>query len=111
VSIVWVGIEGDEIVSAHLGTHQKVKNVRREERVALSIATDRRNSSGMTEYPVVYGCARITAGGARDAPTAGREVHRSGCEIPADGQSAGRFHHPHHARLFRRGRPLDITLS
>jgi PPOX class probable F420-dependent enzyme len=64
VSIVWVGIDDDEIVSAHLGSHQKVKNVRRDERVVLSIATDHQNSGGMTEYLVVYGHARITEGGA-----------------------------------------------
>ena len=64
-TIVWVGLDGDEIVSAHLSMHQKVKNVRRDSRVALSIATDKVNASGLTEYLVVYGNARVTEG---DAP-------------------------------------------
>jgi hypothetical protein len=51
-------------VSGHLGMHQKVQNVRRDARVALSIATDKANDIGMTEYLVVYGHARITEGGA-----------------------------------------------
>jgi PPOX class probable F420-dependent enzyme len=64
VSVVWVGLDGDEIVSGHLAMHQKVKNVRRDERVSLSITTDGANSVGMTEYLVVYGHARVTEGGA-----------------------------------------------
>ena len=32
VSIVWVGLDGDEIVSAHLAEDQKVRNVRRDAR-------------------------------------------------------------------------------
>lgn len=64
VTLVWVGLEGDEIVSGHLGMHQKVQNVRRDARVALSIATDHVGESGLTEYLVVYGTARVTAGGA-----------------------------------------------
>jgi PPOX class probable F420-dependent enzyme len=64
VTCVWVGLDGDEIVSAHLGAHQKVKNVRRDPRVALSIATDQVNDLGLTEYLVVYGRARVTEGGA-----------------------------------------------
>ena len=30
VSIVWVGLDGDEIVFAHLGAGQKIKNLRRD---------------------------------------------------------------------------------
>src|SRR5262245_11512146 len=34
VSVVWVGIEGDEFVSGHMGVWQKVESVRRNPRVA-----------------------------------------------------------------------------
>jgi PPOX class probable F420-dependent enzyme len=64
ISIVWVGIEGDEIVSAHLPLSQKVKNVRRDPRVSLSIVTGGRNPIGLDEYVVIHGAARITEGGA-----------------------------------------------
>src|SRR5262249_18599811 len=37
VSVVWVGLDGDEFVSGHMGAWQKVKNVRRDSRVALSL--------------------------------------------------------------------------
>ena len=64
VTLVWVGLEDDEIVSAHLGEHQKVRNIRRDPRVALSIEGSGRNAIGLDEYLVVYGTARITEGGA-----------------------------------------------
>ena len=37
VTCIWVGLDGDEIVSAHLGDQQKLRNVARDPRVALSI--------------------------------------------------------------------------
>ena len=64
VSIVWVGLEGDEIVSGHLGARQKLSNVRRDARVALSLETGARNAMGLDEYLVIHAEARITEGGA-----------------------------------------------
>src|SRR5260370_7923846 len=64
VTVVWVGIEGEEFVMAHLAMHQKVKNVRRDPRVAMSLLDDKTNSLGMRQYVVAYGNARITEGGA-----------------------------------------------
>ena len=64
VTVVWVGIEGEEFVMGHLALHQKVKNIRRDPRVALSLLGDKTNAQGMREYVVVYGNARVTEGGA-----------------------------------------------
>jgi PPOX class probable F420-dependent enzyme len=64
VSIVWVGLDGDEIVAAHLPEHRKVRNIRNDSRVALSVETNARNAMGLNEYLVIYGTARITEGGA-----------------------------------------------
>jgi PPOX class probable F420-dependent enzyme len=64
VSIVWVGLDGDEIVAGHLPEHRKVRNIRNDSRVALSIETGQRNAIGLNEYLVIYGTARITEGGA-----------------------------------------------
>jgi PPOX class probable F420-dependent enzyme len=66
VTIVWAGLDGDEIVAAHLAEHRKVRNVRNDPRVALSIETGKRNAMGLNEYLVIYGTARITEGGAAD---------------------------------------------
>ena len=39
VSIVWVGLDGDEIVSGHLGARQKLRNVERDPRCSMIRAT------------------------------------------------------------------------
>src|SRR5712675_1429961 len=68
VTVVWVGIENEEFVIGHLHlpTYQKVKNIRRDPRVALSLLSDTTNAQGLREYLVVYGNARVTEGGAFD---------------------------------------------
>jgi PPOX class probable F420-dependent enzyme len=64
VSIVWVGLEDDELVIGHLGSGRKIANLRRDPRAVVSIETDRTNPMGLQEYLVVTGVARITPGGA-----------------------------------------------
>jgi len=65
VSCVWVGLDGGEIVSAHLsGAQQKLRNVRRDPRVSLSIEGTEIQPPGLLQYLVVHGRARVTEGGA-----------------------------------------------
>jgi len=64
VTIVWIGLEGDEIVAGHLPKNRKVKNIQRDPRVAISLETDTKSSMGLTEYAVLYGEAHIQEGGA-----------------------------------------------
>ena len=64
VSVVWVGLEGDDIVSAHLREQQKLRNIRRDPRVTLSVETAETNPFGLRAYVVVHGRAPIEAGGA-----------------------------------------------
>jgi PPOX class probable F420-dependent enzyme len=64
VSCVWVGLEGDELVSGHLGRHQKIRNVERDPRVVLSIEGTVLNEVGLREYLTIRGRARVTEGGA-----------------------------------------------
>ncbi len=52
VTVVWVGLDGDEIVAAHLAEHRKIRNIRDDSRVALSVETGNRNAMGLTEYLV-----------------------------------------------------------
>ena len=66
VSIVWIGLDGDELVAAHLPEHRKVRNIRRDPRVAVSLEAGTRNEIGLDEYIVIHGRARITEGGAAD---------------------------------------------
>jgi PPOX class probable F420-dependent enzyme len=65
VTVVWVGLDGDELVSAHLaGRLKKLANMRRDPRVVLSFEAEGSNAIGMGNYLVVHGRARITEGGA-----------------------------------------------
>ncbi len=64
VTAAWVGLENDEIVIATLPDQRKLQNLRRDPRVALSVASTTRNDWGLLEYLVVYGTARVTEGGA-----------------------------------------------
>ena len=73
VSVVWVGLDGDEIVSGHLDDRLKLRNARRDPRVVLSLETGVVNEFGLGEYLVVRGSARVTEGGA--APLLQRLAH------------------------------------
>lgn len=64
VSVVWVGLDGDDVVSGHLREQQKLRNVRRDPRVALTLETQVTNSLGLREYLVVHGRGSIEEGGA-----------------------------------------------
>ncbi|MGO9560850.1 MAG: TIGR03618 family F420-dependent PPOX class oxidoreductase [Acidimicrobiales bacterium] len=64
VTIVWVGVDGDELVTAHLGAWQKVRNVTRDPRIVVSLETGTTDERGLAEYAVIHGTARVTEGGA-----------------------------------------------
>lgn len=64
VSAVWVGLDGDEIVAAHMMGGRKIANIARDARVALSVEAAGTNSIGMANTLIVYGRAYLTEGGA-----------------------------------------------
>ena len=65
VACVWVGVEGDDLLSAHLSTEQqKLANVRRDPRVAVSFEGTTIHPPGLKESLVVRGRAAIEEGGA-----------------------------------------------
>ena len=64
LSAAWVGVEDGEIVFGTLDDQRKLRNLRRDPRVALTVHSDRINAWGLREYLVVDGIARITEGGA-----------------------------------------------
>src|ERR1700749_2962128 len=72
VSMVWVALqstpEGDELVSAHLSEYQKTRNIRRDPRVALTIAAPTQPGQ-QTPYLAIHGTARIVEGGAPELLT------------------------------------------
>lgn len=64
VSLVWVGLDGDDLVAAHLPENKKVKNIRRDGRVAVSFEDTGKSDFGLLQHLIVYGSARIEEGGA-----------------------------------------------
>jgi PPOX class probable F420-dependent enzyme len=65
VSCVWVAVEGNELLTAHLDPRQrKLENVRRDPRVAVSFEGTKVHPPGLREYIVVHGRATIEDGGA-----------------------------------------------
>jgi PPOX class probable F420-dependent enzyme len=63
VTLVWVDWKDGEIVIGKLAEDFKVRNMRRDPRVSLSIEADG-NQYGMQNYLVVEGTAVVTEGGA-----------------------------------------------
>lgn len=81
-TIVWVGVEDDEIVIGKLRPDQKVANISRDNRVSLSVEAEG-DQHGMQNYLVVEGTARVTEGGAPQLlhDLAQRYIH-PGAEFP-----------------------------
>jgi PPOX class probable F420-dependent enzyme len=65
VTCVWVGVDGDDLMTAHLNPRlRKLENVRRDPRVTLSFEGTEIQSPGLRQYVVVHGRAAIEEGGA-----------------------------------------------
>jgi PPOX class probable F420-dependent enzyme len=64
VSMAWVGIEDDEVVIGTLNDQAKLRNLRRDPRIALSFQAPGKNAYGLDHYLVLRGTARVTEGGA-----------------------------------------------
>jgi PPOX class probable F420-dependent enzyme len=63
VTCVYVDWDGDEIVAGHLADHLKLRNIRRDPRVTLSVESDV-PVEGFPPYVVIRGIARVEEGGA-----------------------------------------------
>ncbi|MDX1690999.1 MAG: TIGR03618 family F420-dependent PPOX class oxidoreductase [Acidimicrobiia bacterium] len=64
VTLAWAGIEDDRVVVGTLFDQRKLRNLRRDPRVVLSVEAGSRNAHGLDEYAVLYGTAEVTEGGA-----------------------------------------------
>jgi PPOX class probable F420-dependent enzyme len=65
VTCVWVGVDGEDLQTAHLKSDQrKVRNVRRDPHVVLSFEGSEIQPPGLKQYLVVHGRAAVEEGGA-----------------------------------------------
>lgn len=59
VTLIWIGLDGDEIVSGHRALRQKLKNIQRDPRVVLSFEGPRDHDAFLQEYAVVKATATV----------------------------------------------------
>ena len=64
LSVVWISVDGDDLVIASLGNNQKIRNLRRDPRISISFESSVKNEMGVNDYLVVHGTATIDEGGA-----------------------------------------------
>lgn len=68
-TVIWIDVDGDDIVSGHMSLYQKIRNIQREPRVVLSIAAPRVPGVLLAEHAILHATATVEEGGARDLLT------------------------------------------
>ena len=66
ISLAWIGLEDGELVFGTLPDQRKLRNLRRDPRIAITLQGERINQWGLREYLVIDGTARVTEGGAAE---------------------------------------------
>ena len=59
VTVIWIGLDGDALVSGHLHHHKKLKNIERDPRVVLSFTAPRDHAVVMNPYAVLRARATV----------------------------------------------------
>jgi PPOX class probable F420-dependent enzyme len=59
VSVIWAGLDGDDLVSGHMGRFKKLRNIERDPRVVLSFDTPREPGVFLNPYAVLRARAMI----------------------------------------------------
>lgn len=59
VTVIWIGLDGDEIVSGHMNHYRKLRNIERDPRVVLSFLGPREHSAVLNPYAVLQARARV----------------------------------------------------
>jgi len=59
VSVIWVGLDGDDLVSGHMSRYAKLRNIERDPRVVLSFDAPRAPGVFMNPYAVLRARATV----------------------------------------------------
>jgi PPOX class probable F420-dependent enzyme len=62
VTVIWIGLDGDDVVSGHMGRYLKVRNVERDPRVVLSFEAPRDRAAFLNPYATLRAHATVEAG-------------------------------------------------
>jgi PPOX class probable F420-dependent enzyme len=66
VTVIWIGLDGDDILSGHMAFQRKHRNIERDPHVVLSFVAPRVPGTFLNEYAVLRATAAIEEGGAWD---------------------------------------------
>jgi PPOX class probable F420-dependent enzyme len=66
VTVVWIAVDGDDVISGHMSTNRKLRNVERDPRISISIEAPSQPGVFLAEYAVLYGTATVEPGGAAE---------------------------------------------
>jgi PPOX class probable F420-dependent enzyme len=64
VTVIWIGLDGDDLVSGHMSWYAKLRNIERDPRVVLSFDAPRVAGAFLNEYAVLRARAAIEPGDA-----------------------------------------------
>ena len=59
VSVIWIGLDGDDLVSGHMARYAKLRNIERDPRVALSFDAPRVPGVFLNPYAVLRARASV----------------------------------------------------
>jgi PPOX class probable F420-dependent enzyme len=59
VSVIWIGLDGDDLVSGHMSRYVKLRNIERDPRVVLSFDAPRVPGVPMNPYAVLHASAAV----------------------------------------------------
>jgi PPOX class probable F420-dependent enzyme len=59
VSVIWIGLAGDQLVSGHMSRYRKIRNVERDPRVVLSFTAPRDPTAFLNPYAVIHARATV----------------------------------------------------
>ena len=62
VSVIWIGLDGDDLVSGHMARYAKLRNIERDQRVALSFDAPRVPGVFLNPYAVLRARAAVQPG-------------------------------------------------
>jgi PPOX class probable F420-dependent enzyme len=59
VTVIWIGLDGDDVVSGHMRRHAKLRNIERDPRVVLTFEGPRDRRVVMNPYVVLHARAAV----------------------------------------------------
>lgn len=59
VTAIWIGFEGDELISTHMRYNAKLRNMQRDPRVVLAFAPSQQPGDWMSPHAIIHATASI----------------------------------------------------